>query len=158
MSSPAISVPDFYRLGFASQMIVWAARKRLHLLLRGESDANVAEVFALAGLDNLHQALMSILDLLLCGASNRVQVHAVACPCLSPHEISLLNALAHLQGGRPEDAARCMNQLFCETAARLVQPALFAIVESLDARDLLLTSIDGADSSPSARRFNATVH
>jgi hypothetical protein len=141
----AIDQPDFYRLGFASQMIVWAVRKRLHLLARGDSERNVTDVFARAGFTELHSVLMSIVDLLLSGPSNRLQLHAVACPCLSPHEISLLNALAYRQRQRDADARRSLGELFCPGAARLVEPAVAAIVAELDERRLQLTSIEEID-------------
>lgn len=143
----AIDEPHFYRLGFASQMIIWAMRKRLHLLAQGDSERNVTEVFAKAGFGNVHATLMSVLDVMLCGAPTRVQVHAVACPCLSPHEISLLNALAYRQRNRDEQARQSLSQLFCAAAVRLVEPAVAAIVEEFDARRLQLTSIETAVST-----------
>src|SRR5262245_34692846 len=139
MTARSIDAADFYRLGFASQMIVWAARKRMHLLASGESETNVIEVFGLAGLEGLHASLMGIVDVLLCGRASRIRLHRVACPSLSPHEISLLNALAYLQLERRTDAERCLRELFCAAAARLVQPALDAIVKALDDRNLRLT-------------------
>src|SRR5262249_23671387 len=130
--SPTGGATDFYSLGFASQMIVWAMRKRLHSLLRRQTETDVAEGFALVGFEDLHAALMSVVDRLLCGASTRIQLHAVACPCLSPHEVGLLNALAYLQRGRQAETAQCVRKLCCATAARFVQPALQAIVDDLD--------------------------
>src|SRR5262245_24802367 len=133
MSTPATNAGDFYALGFASQMIVWATRKRLHLLARGASEANVLDVFGRAGLDDLHDALMSILDVLLCGASSRVQLHAVACAGLAAHEIDLLNALAYRQRHDLPQSARHLNRLLSATGARLAEPAVAAVVNELDA-------------------------
>ena len=142
MKDSPVSGPHFYRLRFASQMIVWATRKRLHLLACGADDSKVAEAFCLAGLEDLYTGLMSIVDVLLCGASSRIQLHELACPCLSRHEISLLNALAHLQNDRDEEARRCMGDLLCPAAVRLVLPAMCAIVGHLDAQALRLSLID----------------
>ena len=75
-------------------------------------------------------------------ASNRIQLHVVACPCLSPHETGLLNTLAELQAGREDHAQRCIGNLMGAPAMRLVWPALTTIVAQLDERDLRLTRID----------------
>jgi hypothetical protein len=143
MSAAPIPEPHFYRLGFASQLVVWAMRKRLHLLSQGESERNVTEIFARAGLAELHAGLMSIVDVLLCGPSMRIQQHAVACPYLAPHEVSLLNALAYRQLERIEDSRASLGELFGHTGLRLVEPAVASIVAELDARRLRLTVIEG---------------
>lgn len=148
---------DFYELGFASQLIVWATRKRLHLLASGASEANVIEACGIGRFDALHAALMHIIDVLLCGASNRIQLHAVACPCLSPHEVSLLNALGYLQRRDQIESQRCLRSLFGDAAIRLVQPALRAIVNELDERGLQLTLVEEGCTSAASRQA-ASVH
>lgn len=148
MSSRLDGEGDFYRLSFASQMIVWAVRRRLHLLGHGEDDGNVSTAFQLAGLDELYTALMSIVDVLLIGTVRKIQLHAVSCPCLAPHEIVLLDALASLQREQDEQARRRMGDLTCEPAVRLVFPAMRVIVRELDAQGLRLTrSSHGLDAS-----------
>jgi hypothetical protein len=160
VSGVPLSDPNFYRLAFASQMIVWATRKRLHLLARGEDDSNVVQAFRLGGLQDLYTALMAIVDVLLCGVSTRIQLHSVSCPCLSPHETSLLNALAYLQHGRGADARRCMGDLMCAAAVRLVLPAMRAIVHDLNAQELRLTLIEVSSASPqpAGNRFSTAIH
>jgi hypothetical protein len=155
MSTAYAHEADFFQLGFASQMIVWAARKRLHLLSRGTSEACVIEVFGIAGFDALHASLMHVLDVLLCGASNRIQLHAVACPCLSPHEVSLLNALAFLQRQQTAESQRRLRALLGDAAMRLAQPALCAIVNELDERGLELTLIQ---ETPPVRVRHGVLH
>jgi hypothetical protein len=140
MNVVAIEEPDFQRLSFASQMIVWATRKRLHLLAH----------------------------VLLCGSSRRIQLHAVSCPCLSPHEVSLLNALRLRQCGRIDDSRAALGELFCRAALGLVEPAVESMVAELDARGLRLTTIaangdaqatrNGAGSTSLSKPPNATVH
>jgi hypothetical protein len=137
----ATTTPGFYQLEFAAQMIVWATRKRLHMFASGTNDAHVAEVFELAKLDGLYAALMTIMDVLACGASNKIQLHGVACPCLPPHEVALVNGLAHLQAGQTDLAYRCIAGFMGAPAARLVWPAMGAIVNDLDARALRLACI-----------------
>jgi hypothetical protein len=150
---------SFYRLGFASQLIVWATRKRLHLLASGDDDSKVAQAFRLARLESAHGALMSIVDVLTCGASNRILLHAVACPCLSPHEVGLLNALAHLQSGRAGAAAHRLERIMGAAAARLVLPALLAIVAELDSRGLRVAPIgDGPRLLSSVPAIGASIH
>jgi hypothetical protein len=168
MNVIAIEEPDFHRLSFASQMIVWATRKRLHLLANGDSEVHVTEAFAKGGLTELHTALMSIVDVLLCGSSRRIQLHAVSCPCLSPHEVSLLNALSLRQLGRIDDSRAALGELFCRAALGLVEPAVESMVAELDARGLRLTTIEANGDAPAARSGarspswskprNATVH
>ena len=169
MNVVAIDEPDFQRLSFASQMIVWATRKRLHLLAQGDSELPVTEAFAKGGLTELHTALMSIVDVLLCGSSRRIQLHAVSCPCLSPHEISLLNALGFRQLGRIDDSRAALGELFCRAAIGIVEPAVEFLVAELDARRLRLTTIEASGHTPAARsarsqarlskpRRNATLH
>ena len=153
-----IDEPNFYRLGFASQIMVWAMRKRLHHLAHGASEANVLEAFRVAGLDDIHAALMSIVNLLLCRPSHRVQLHNVACAGLSPHEISLLNALAYRQRGDFVESERHMRQLFCVTAARLLQPAVVAIVNGLDAGGLCLTAVADDDTVAPSARLSVALH
>jgi hypothetical protein len=148
--------PDFDRLGFASQMIVWATRKRLHLLASGDSEDNVIEALGIAGFDELHACLMQILDVLLCGASNRIRLHAVACPWLSPHEVDLLNALAYLQRRDQAASQHCLRELCGPVAAPLVQPAVQAIVDDLDVRGLRLTLVAGHQAARA--RSQASIH
>ena len=147
----------FYDLSPASQMIVWAVRKRLHLLSHGADDSEVAGAFRSAGLDELHAALMSIVDVLLCGVSNRIQIHAVSCPCLAPHETSLLSALAHLQDDDHGEAQRQIAELMCAAAVRLVMPCMRAIIRDLDARGMRLGSVESSNLSV-ASRFSGAIH
>jgi hypothetical protein len=138
----SMSRDGFYGLGFAGQMIVWALRKRLQALAGDTDDSCVAHVFRLAALDGLYEALASIADIVACGPSRKIQLHAVSCPCLAPHEIVLLEALAELQGAEPERAYVAMSDFMGLPAARLVWPAMHAIVDELDARALRLVPVE----------------
>ncbi len=154
-------VPTFYELGFAGQMLVWAARKRLHSFATGADDSNAIEAFRAGNLEELHSALMSVIDVLACGASKQLQLHAVSCPCLSPHEVTLLDALAHLQEEREELAYTRITALLGSVVARVVWPALCAIVNELDARELRIWPIHAAPPprpAPWDARAHATVH
>ena len=154
-------VPTFYELEFAGQLIVWATRKRLHLFASGTDDENAREAFRLGKLDELYAALMSIVDVLGCGAPNKIQLHAVACPCLAPHEIGLLDALAHLQAERSDLAYRRLAESVGSVAVRLVWPAMCSIVNELDERELRLWPIHAAPATqrqPTPVRAHATVH
>ena len=112
-------------------MIVWAMRKRLHWLAGGPEDSHVVRVDApgsstLSGLRSYPPALTSIIDVLAGGPSSKIHLHAVSCPCLAPHEISLINALAHLQS---EESSKSLSQslhrrLHWAPVARLVWPAI----------------------------------
>lgn len=158
MSRLSTDERTFYSLGFASQMIVWATRKRLHLLARGASEDNVLEVFGRAGLDDLHAALMVILDVLLCGASNRVQLHAVACAGLAAHEVDLLNALAYRQQHDLPRSERYLQRLLSATGARLAEPAVAAVVNELDAFGLRLTVLAEHDDLRTLALGSVAIH
>jgi hypothetical protein len=137
-SGRSISTASFYELGFAAQMLVWAMRKRLHRLAGAAEDSHVAHVFELADLDGLYEGLASIAEVLACAAAHEVQLHAVSCPCLAPHEVALLDALADLQCEERERAFDTMSAFIGHPAARLVWPSMQAIVDDLDARALRL--------------------
>lgn len=158
MNTSLTDEPNFYRLSFASQMIVWAIRKRLHLLACGASEEKVLEAFRRAGLVDMHAALMSIVNLLLCTPSRRVLLHDVACPGLLPYEISLLNAFAYRQRRDFPESQRCLYSLFCVTAAQLLQPAVTAVVNELDAGGLRLTVVGEDDAVLPARRAGVALH
>jgi hypothetical protein len=151
---------SFYELSFASQMIVWAMRKRLHALAGGPDDSHVADVFRLADLDELYAALTSIVDVLVCGPSNRLQLHGVSCPCLASHEISVINTLARLQSDEEGLAYHCLVSFIGAPLARLVWPAIRAIAEDLAARALSVTRIKICPESARTRdpRMHHVVH
>lgn len=152
-------LPTFYELGFAAQMIVWATRKRLHLAASGAGDENAREAFRVGKLDTLYAALMSIVDVLSCGASRSIQLHAVSCPHLAPHEVGMLDALAHLQAGRKGLAYQRIVEVFGTVVARFVWQSMCAVVNELNERDLLLEPINvRAPSTAWEQRPNATVH
>ncbi len=149
----------FHELGFAGQMIVWATRKRLHVLRDGGCDADVLRVFRLGGLQDLHAALMRVIDILICGGLHRIELHGVSCPCLAPHEIALLDAFTNLQHGRDEQASGCLSQLLCRPAIAMVLPAMRAIVCVLDAGGLRIEPADGRASTPrGALGPSPTIH
>lgn len=133
---------SFHRLEFAGQLIVWAVRKRLHLLRSGADDSDVARAFHLGGLDALHTSLMTVIDVLVCGSPKIIQLHEVSCPCLAPYEVALLNAFAHLQEGRADEAKVCMVELLCRPALGLVMPAMDAIVRELAAHELKVLPVE----------------
>ena len=147
-SRRSISSVSFYELGFAAQMLVWAMRKRLHRLAGGAEDSHVARVFELADFDALYEGLTAIAEALACTAEHKIQLHAVSCPCLAPHEVVVLDALAHLQRGERERAFDTLSALTGRSVARFVWPAMHAIVDDLDARALRLERAEPA----------ATVH
>jgi hypothetical protein len=120
-------------------MIIWATRKRFHLIARGEDDSNVLEAFRLTGWGSMYSALMAIVDVMLCTRIDRFQLHAVACRCLAPHEVCLLSSLADLQRDRDEDANHGLAQLMGPSAGELVMPLLRTIVQGLDEHGLNLT-------------------
>lgn len=148
----------FYGLSLAAQMIVWAVRKRLHLLSHGTDDSAVSRAFRTAGLTGLHGALMSIVDVLLCGASSRVQLHAVSCPCLAPHETSLLSALTHLQKDEHAAARWHMHDLMGPTAARLMLPCMHQIVRDLEAQGMHLDPAETSGAVSESLRARGSVH
>jgi hypothetical protein len=150
---------SFERLGFAAQMIVWAVRKRLHLLRNGSDDSDAARAFEIGGLDRLHASLMTVIDVLLCGSSSLLELHSVSCPCLAPHEVALLNAVAHLQHGRRDEANASLRALFCRPAIGLVLPAMLAIVRELEARDLRVLPVANPLGPRSvAAALSTTIH
>lgn len=150
---------SFYRLGFASQLIVWATRRRLHLRSGGNGESKAPHAFKLARLERAHGALMSVVDVLTGGASNRIQLHGLGCPCLAPHEVGLLNALAHLQQGRVAEGHRCLEQVLGDVAARLALPAVDVIAGELAARNLQIAPIgNGPRLLSSTPAIGASIH
>jgi hypothetical protein len=127
----AAAKTGFYELGFAAQMIVWATRKRLHMLAGGADDSHVARAFELANLEDLYDELMSVADVLACGQGRKIQLHAVSCPCLAPHEVAMIDTLAHLQGAQHAVAYATVSSFMGRPAARLVWPAMLAIAGDL---------------------------
>jgi hypothetical protein len=134
---------NFYRLGFGAQMIVWAVRGRLHLLAEGTDDANVAEAFRSARLNESYAALVSIVDLLLC-TGVRIELHGVGCPRLSPLEVSLLNALAYLQADQESRAQQWLAQLLGGPALRFAWPAVRRVAADFRTHALMLAPLEGA--------------
>lgn len=152
-------LPTFYELGFAGQMIVWATRKRLHSIASGASEENAREAFRRGRLDALYAGLMSVVDVLSCGASRNVQLHAVGCPCLAPHEVGILDALAHLQAERSGLAYLRIVETFGTVVARLVWQPMCAIVNELNERELLLVPITAPPPLAAWEpRANVTLH
>jgi hypothetical protein len=155
----ASRLPTFYELSFAGQLIVWATRKRLHSYASGAGDENTRKAFCVGKLDDLYAALMSIVDVLACAASRGVRLHAVSCPCLGPHEVSILDALAHLQADRSALAYRRIADTFGTVVARLIWPSMSVIASELDQRELRLVPIHAAPlPSPWEEPADATFH
>jgi hypothetical protein len=153
------SVPTFGELGFAGQMIVWATRKRLHVAASGVADENVREAFRLGNLERLYAALTAIADVLSCGAARSLQLHAVSCPRLAPHELGILDAIAHLQNDRKGLAYQRVVEVFGAVVARFIWQSMCAIVKELDERRLSVAPIDGAPSfAIPGQRTNVTIH
>lgn len=136
MSNPSGDPAGFYSLSFGAQLLVWATRKRLHLLRHGDDESDVLTAFHKAGLDGARAGLISVVDVLLCGASNAMQLHAVSCPCLAPHEIALVDAIAHLQRDKSAAARQSLEPLLCAAAVRLVMPCLGAVAQALAANGM----------------------
>ena len=90
------SIETFYTQPFASQMILWATRRRL-LERAGVSDGSddVRHVFAMAGWVEFHVALLRVVDAMF--SWSRLPAHQISCPTLARHERSLINTLACLQ-------------------------------------------------------------
>ena len=141
MTRSATGHATFHSLEFAAQLVVWAMRKRLHLLRNGHDDSDVARAFALGRLDAVHAALMSLIDVLVCGSPKVIELHEVACPCLAPYEVALLNAIASLQNGRDAQAKNCIATLLCRPALDLVFPGVQVMVRELAARGLTIRPI-----------------
>jgi hypothetical protein len=130
-STHLAAAKSFYELGFAAQMIVWAMRKRLHMLAGGADDSHVARAFELANLEDLYERLMAVANVLACGQWRKIQLHAVACPRLAPHEIGILDTLAHLQSSEHGVAYETVSSFMGRPAARLVWPEMLAIATDL---------------------------
>jgi hypothetical protein len=124
---------NFYALPFASQMIVWAVRKRLHVLSGADCAMDdVLHVFHLASWGELYGALLAVADVLASAAARvRLQMHAVGCPCLARHEVHLLNALAYLQSARLDEAVLCLVECLPPSDVRLTLPHLQLIADAL---------------------------
>jgi hypothetical protein len=147
---------NFYHLGFPAQMVVWATRKRLHLLASGADDANAAQAFRMAGLAEPYAALMSVLDLLLCVGGCRIALHGVACARLAPHEVSLVNALAYLQAEDETRARRAFDTLAAGPAASCALPVLREIAVALREHGLTLAPL--SPGAPAQLLQSATLH
>lgn len=144
-SDAAVRDANFYALPFASQMVVWAARKRINALcgLDAGTDDDVLRVFHMASLGELYTALLAIVDILVgAGVQTRFALHAVSCPCLAPHEAYLLNALAHLQAGSREDAALCLCEVLPPAGARLAMQHVQKVADDMSARALRFVFVD----------------
>lgn len=155
--SSRLARTSFYGLSLASQMIVWAVRRRLHRVSRGVDDTEVAEAFGVAGLGSALASLMQIVDLLLCGASDRIHLHSVSCPSLAPHEACVLNSLAHLQHGGEAGARRSFGAFLGTAMFRLALPGLRGIADELTGRGFDLSFVDAA-VLPGLPAPSTTVH
>lgn len=128
---------NFYALPFASQMIVWATRRRLAALRGDRPDHDVLHVFHMADWGALYTHLLALVETLVAaGPPDRIALHAVSCPCIAPHEARLLNALTHAQNGRRNDARACLRELMAPTAVRLMMPHISAIADGLGSQNL----------------------
>ena len=67
MTRSATGHATFHSLEFAAQLVVWAMRKRLHLLRNGHDDSDVARAFALGRLDAVHAAAFPYSYPIVCG-------------------------------------------------------------------------------------------
>lgn len=134
----------FDQLAFPSQMLVWAVRKRLHALVSGTDDSEVAEAFRVAKWEDVHAALMTFVDV-LCVTGTHIELHAVACKHLALHETSLLNALARLQAGDDDDARDHLSTLFCGPAVRLALPTVHSIATHLSRRGLNVAPVEAPE-------------
>jgi hypothetical protein len=123
---------SFYALPFAPQMIVWAMRKHLTALASGARGADdVLAVFHLADWGELHASVVGPTDVLASMTPlATLELHAVACPCLAPHEAYLLNALAHVQSGRRDEAILCLCEILAPAGARLALPHVETIAHN----------------------------
>lgn len=157
----AQSERGFYALSFGAQLIVWAVRRRLEMLNGGEDDAIVVEAFERAGLDGVYVAVTALVDVLLCGSSRALTMHATACPCLGRHEIALVETLQCLQDGRSSRAAEALGPLLCPAAQRLVMPCLQGIAATFKANGMAVRTGATPAVAPDAlppRAPTATLH
>jgi hypothetical protein len=143
-AKPPTHDANFYALPFAGQMIVWATRKRLNAICKEvhTNDDEVLQVFHMANWGGLYAALLAIIDLMVAAATRNLAVHSLGCPCLAPHEAYLLNALAHMQAQRADEAVLCLCEFIPPSAARLALPHLEAVTEALSLQDLRLGLVD----------------
>lgn len=140
---------NFYALPFASQMIVWAMRKRMHALCGDDGRAggagadDVLAVFHMAEWGKLYSALLTVVDILL--ASERradLRLHAVSCPCLAAHEAHVLNALAHLQQRMRQESVLSLCEVLSPSEVRLAMPQLETIVDDVDTQGPSFAYVD----------------
>jgi hypothetical protein len=141
---------NFYALPFASQMIVWALRKRMLALFGGNAGTDdVLPVFHMANWGELYAALLAVADVLaradLC---RKLQLHAIGCPCLAPHEAHVLNALVHLQRGLPEESVLCLVETLVPDGVRQALPHLRTIAQDLVRQNLRLVFVDLPPGEP----------
>jgi hypothetical protein len=147
-----IHAANFYALPFASQMMVWAMRKRLNAIRIGDRGADdVLHVFHMADWGALYESLLALVDILVGTLGHDALVlHAPRCPALAGHEVHILNAVAYVQDGRTEEATRCLTQLIPPTALRLAIPHLRTIAEQVRAQCLKFVYVDATNVEPRA--------
>lgn len=144
--------PNFYLLPFASQMIVWALRKRGSAPRRADGGTadEVMNVFLRADWGPLYSELLAVMAILDAAPAERPRArHAVACPCIAAHEAHLLNAVAHLRYGRRDEAVLSLCELLPPSLARLTLPHLAVIATTLTDANLRLAHVR-LDSTGSA--------
>lgn len=144
--------PDFYTLPFAAQMIVWATRKQLHSMASSRPCPDeVLSVFHLAEWGALYESILAVVETLTqADAMQHLLLHAVACPRLAPHEISLLNALAYVQIQQPVDAVLNLCEVLRPAYARRILAQLTVLSRQLEEQGQRVQLIQAPDNVPPA--------
>jgi hypothetical protein len=134
-----VNAPNFYSLSFAEQMVVWATRKQLRSVLAADGlPDDVLSVFHLADWGAIYDSLLAVVEVLASSRDlDQLVAHAVSCPRLAPHEVSILNALAHLQRQHPVDAALDLCDALRPSSARAVLRHLQKLSDGLSAQGLV---------------------
>jgi hypothetical protein len=130
----------FYSQPFASQMMIWATRKRLVGRAAGHSGIeDTLHVFGMAGWTELHGALILVVDAI--AGSSRLPLTHVNCAGIARHERILINALADLQRGDEASAVMRLRELLSPAIACEAMRHLYAIASLLRAQGLQFAPI-----------------
>jgi hypothetical protein len=154
-------VENFYAQPFATQMLIWAMRRRLLNRAGAESGIDdVRHVFGMAGWGDLHDSLLVVVDAMI--DTGTLRVHHVNCPVLARHERVLINSLAHLQRECWKAGRTCLRELLCPTVARVALRHLEAIALVVRAQGLRFEFVPAMSppvwASPSDQWEKRNVH
>ena len=135
-----------HQLGFAEQIVVWAARNWLTGGGRWHKvEQECAAVFGMARGATICQALDSFLWVLNTSACRQVGLGRLCCDRVWPDELRLITILSHCQGAAESEAVAQLSDLLPPTAARVAVDFAGAVAEILQTSGYRLPDAPAAE-------------